>query len=66
MRSLRHTFATILVNGQKDENGNIKSLPVRKVADILGHTTTAITEKYYVKRELRKLSGITEEFEIGR
>ena len=49
MRSLRHTFATILVNGQKDENGNIKSLPVRKVADILGHFTTAITEKYYVK-----------------
>lgn len=66
MHSLRHTFATILVNGRKDENGNIKSLPVRKVADILGHTTTAITEKYYVKRDLRKLSGITDEFEIGR
>jgi hypothetical protein len=41
-------------------------LPVRKVADILGHTTTAITEKYYVKRDLRNLSGITDEFEIGR
>lgn len=66
MHSLRHTFATILVNGREDENGNIKALPVRKVADILGHTTTAITEKYYVKRELRKLSGITDEFEIGR
>jgi integrase len=66
LHSLRHTFATILVNGRKDENGNIKSLPVRKVADILGHTTTAITEKYYVKRDLRNLSGITDEFEIGR
>ena len=66
LHSLRHTFATILVNGRKDKNGNIKSLPVRKVADILGHTTTAITEKYYVKRDLRNLSGITDEFEIGR
>lgn len=66
LHSLRHTFATKLVNGMKDKDGNPISLPLRKVADILGHSTSVITERYYVKRDMRILNGITDDFEIGR
>lgn len=64
LHSLRHTFATKLINGRKDKNGNIKSLTPRQVADLLGHTTSEITELYYVKRDMKNLSGITDDFEI--
>ena len=36
LHSLRHTFATNLVNGVKQEDGSIKSLTPRQVADLLG------------------------------
>ena len=64
LHSLRHTFATRLINGVEDENGNLKTLTVRQVADLLGHTTSSVTEKYYVRREPNKLCGITDEFEL--
>lgn len=64
LHSLRHTFATKLINGRKDKNGNIKSLTPRQVADLLGHTTSEITELYYVKRDMKNLSGITDDFII--
>lgn len=64
LHSLRHTFATRLINGTKDKNGNIKCLTPRQVADLLGHTTSEITELYYVKRDMTMLSGITDEFEL--
>ena len=64
LHSLRHTFATRLINGVEDENGNLKTLTVRQVADLLGHTTSSVTEKYYVRREPDKLCGITDEFEL--
>lgn len=64
LHSLRHTFATRLVNGFENENGNLKTLTVKQVADLLGHTTSTVTEKYYVRREPDKLSGITDEFEL--
>ena len=64
LHSLRHTFATNLVNGIKQANGTIKSLTPRQVADLLGHTTSEITELYYVKRDLTKLNGITDGFDI--
>lgn len=64
LHSLRHTFATNLVNGIKQANGTIKSLTPRQVADLLGHTTSEITELYYVKRDLTKLNRITDGFEI--
>ena len=64
LHSLRHTFATRLINGVEDENGNLKTLTVKQVADLLGHTTSSVTEKYYVRREPNKLCGITDEFEL--
>ena len=64
LHSLRHTFATNLVNGIKQADGTIKSLTPRQVADLLGHSTSQITELYYVKKDTSRLNGITEEFEM--
>lgn len=64
LHSLRHTFATNLVNGIKQPNGSIKSLTPRQVADLLGHSTSQITELYYVKKDTSRLSGITNGFEM--
>ncbi|MBQ3417322.1 MAG: tyrosine-type recombinase/integrase [Ruminococcus sp.] len=52
IHALRHTFATTLINGIKQPDGTIKCLPVKQVADILGHTTTEITELYYMTGDL--------------
>lgn len=64
LHSLRHTFATKLVNGQKQPDGTIRALSSRQVADLLGHSTSQITELYYVKKDTERLSGITEGFEM--
>lgn len=64
LHSLRHTFATNLVNGVKQADGSIKSLTPKQVADLLGHSTSQITELYYVKKDTARLSGITEGFEM--
>ncbi len=60
--AIRHTFATNLVNGVKQPDGAVKSLTVKQVADLLGHSTTQVTEMYYVKKDTSKLSGITNDF----
>lgn len=53
------------VNGiKKQADGTVKSLTPQKVADLLGHTTSEITELYYVKRDLSKLNGVTDGFEF--
>ena len=52
LHSLRHTFATTLVNGVPQPDGTIKSLSPRQVADLLGHSTSEITEMYYVKKDV--------------
>ena len=64
LHSLRHIFATNLVNGIKQPDGTIKCLTPKQVADLLGHTTSEITEMYYVKRNDEMLKGITDGFEI--
>ncbi len=64
LHSLRHTFATNLVNGIKQPDGTIKSLTPRQVGDLLGHSTSQITEMYYVKRDNSRLVGITDNFEF--
>lgn len=48
----------------KQADGTIKSLTLRQVADLLGHTTSEVTELYYVKRDLTKLNGVTDGFEL--
>ena len=64
LHSLRHTFATNLVNGVKQEDGSINSLTPRQVADFLGHSTSQITELYYVKKDTARLNGITDGFNL--
>ena len=39
-------------------------LCLKQVADILGHTTSQITEMHYVKKDTSRLSGVTDGFEI--
>ena len=64
LHNLRHTFATNLVNGVKQQDGTIRSLSPRQVADLLGHSTSEITELYYVKKDTARLAGITAGFEL--
>ena len=64
LHSLRHTFATTLVNGVKQENGAIRSLTPKQVADLLRHSTSQITELYYVKKDTSRLKGITKGFDM--
>ena len=64
LHSLRHTFASSLVNGIKQADGTIKSLTPRQVADLLGHSTSQITELYYVKKDTSRLHGITDGFNL--
>lgn len=64
LHALRHTFATNLVNGVKQPDGTIRALSPRQVADLLGHSTSEITELYYVKKDTARLAGITAGFEL--
>ena len=64
LHSLRHTFATNLINGVRQPDGTLKSLSVKQVADLLGHTTSEITEIYYVKRDNSRLTGLTDSFNM--
>lgn len=49
---------------QKTLKDTIKSLTPRQVADLLGHSTSQITELYYVKKDTSRLSGITNDFNL--
>ncbi len=53
---------TNLVNGAKRPDGTVKALTVKQVADLLGHSTTQVTEMYYVKKDTSMLDGITNDF----
>ncbi len=64
LHSLRHTFATSLVNGVRQPDGSTKALSPRQVADLLGHSTSEITELYYVRKDTSRLAGITAGFEL--
>lgn len=49
IHSLRHTFATKLVTGVKNEiTGKTENLPIGQVSRILGHSSVQTTEKIYV------------------
>ena len=62
--TFRHTFATRLINGVKQPDGSVKALSVKQVAELLGHTTSEITEIYYVKRDTTRLAGLTDNFNL--
>ncbi len=62
LHSLRHTFGSLLVNGIRQPDGTLMALSPRQVADLLGHSTSQITEMYYVKKDTTRLQGITDGF----
>ena len=64
LHTFRHTFATRLINGVKQPDGSVKALSVKQVAELLGHTTSEITEIYYVKRDTSRLTGLTDNFNL--
>ena len=64
LHTFRHTFATRLINGVKQPDGSVKALSVKQVAELLGHTTSEITEIYYVKRDTTRLAGLTDNFNL--
>ena len=64
LHALRHTFATTLINGVVKPDGSTYSLTVKEVANLLGHTTSEITELYYVKRDDTRLRGLTDKFNL--
>ena len=60
--SFRHTFAGRLVNGVKQPDRSLLCLSPKQVADLLGHSTSEITEMFYVKMDNTRLVGITDGF----
>ena len=64
IHSLRHTFATNLVNGVRLDDGTIRALSPKQVANLLGHSTSEITELYYVKKDDDLLVGLTDGFQL--
>lgn len=52
------------MDSPKQEDDTIKSLTPRQVADLLGHSTSQITELYYVKNDTSRLTGITNDFNM--
>ena len=64
LHAFRHTFATRLINGVKQPDGSVKALSVKQVAELLGHTTSEITEIYYVRRDTTRLAGLTDNFNL--
>jgi integrase len=64
LHALRHTFGSSLVNGIRQPDGTLMALSPRQVADLLGHSTSQITEMYYVKKDTTRLQGITDGFEF--
>ena len=64
LHTFRHTFATRLINGVKQPDGSVKALSVKQVAELLGHTTSEITEIYYVRRDTTRLAGLTDNFNL--
>lgn len=57
-------FEEKYANGIEQADGSIKSLTPRQVADLLGHSTSQITELYYVKKDTSRLNGMTDGFEM--
>lgn len=64
LHALRHTFGSTLANGIRQPDGSIKVLSVKQVSNILGHTTSKVTEMYYIKKDNTKLEGLTDAFNL--
>ena len=64
LHALRHTFGSTLANGIRQPDGSIKVLSVKQVSNILGHTTSEVTEMYYIKKDNTKLEGMTDVFNL--
>jgi hypothetical protein len=59
-----NSLEELRTNGVKQLDGSVKPLSVKQVAELLGHTTSEITELYYVKRDTTRLVGLTDSFNL--
>ncbi len=64
LHSFRHTYATRLGNGVKQPDGTILRLSPKQIANLLGHSTSEVTEMYYIRNDPTALEGITDGFDV--
>ena len=64
LHSLRHTFASNLVNGIKQEDGLHKVSHASPGSGLARPQHFTITELYYVKKDTSRLHGITDGFNL--
>ena len=64
LHSLRHTYATRLGNGVKQPDGTILRLSPKQIANLLGHSTSEVTELYYIRNDPTALEGVTDGFDV--
>ncbi len=62
LHSLRLTFGSFLVNGIRQPDGTLMALSLKQIADLMDHSTSQITEMYYVKKDTTRLQGVTDGF----
>ena len=64
LHSFRHTYATRLGNGVKQPDGTILRLSPKQIANLLGHSTSEVTELYYIRNDPTALEGVTDGFDV--
>ena len=64
LHSFQHTYATRLGNGVKQPDGTILRLSPEQIANLLGHSTSEVTELYYIRNDPTALEGVTDGFDV--
>lgn len=56
--------ASTRVNGIKQPDGTILRLSPKQIANLLGHSTSEVTELYYIRNDPTALEGVTDGFDV--
>ena len=63
-RAGESAYATRLGNGVKQPDGTILRLSPKQIAYLLGHSTSEVTELYYIRNDPTALEGVTDGFDV--